>query len=45
MEGDDAETVRDILNNPVRSNVIGHWLPLFDGPCTQRARRTTGERG
>jgi hypothetical protein len=32
-EGDDAEqTVRNILDDPVRSSVIGHWLPLFDGP-------------
>ncbi len=29
----DAEArVRSILNDPVRSTVIGHWLPLFDGP-------------
>jgi hypothetical protein len=32
-EGTDAEkTVRGILNDPVRSTMIGPWLPLFDGP-------------
>jgi hypothetical protein len=27
-----AEAVRAILNDPVKSNVIAPWLPLFDGP-------------
>jgi hypothetical protein len=32
-EGTDAEkTARDIINDPVRSTMIGPWLPLFDGP-------------
>jgi hypothetical protein len=33
FEGADAaRTVRRILNDPVRSTEIGHWIPLFDGP-------------
>jgi hypothetical protein len=33
VEGTDAErTVRSILNNPVRSTELAHWIPLFDGP-------------
>jgi hypothetical protein len=33
FEGEDAgESVRAILNDPVRSTAIGPWLPLFDGP-------------
>jgi len=32
FEGEDAgESVRAILNDPVRSTAIGPWLPLFDG--------------
>jgi hypothetical protein len=32
-EGREAEvSVRAILNDPVRSTKLGHWLPLFDGP-------------
>jgi hypothetical protein len=38
FEGADAdETVRSILDDPVTSNVITPWLPLFDGPL-HRAR-------
>jgi hypothetical protein len=38
VEGNDAsETVRTILDDPAESTVIGHWLPLFDGPL-HRAR-------
>jgi hypothetical protein len=33
LEGPEAEQrVRDIINDPVRSTVLGHWLPIFDGP-------------
>jgi hypothetical protein len=33
VEGPDAaRTVRGILNDPVRSTELGHWIPLFDGP-------------
>jgi hypothetical protein len=27
-----GESVRAVLNDPVRSSAIGPWLPLFDGP-------------
>lgn len=38
LEGEDAyETVRTILDDPVESAMISHWLPLFDGPL-HRAR-------
>jgi len=33
FEGPDADrSVRAILNDPVSSSEIGHWIPLFDGP-------------
>jgi hypothetical protein len=33
FEGPDAaETLRRILNDPVRSTVLSPWIPLFDGP-------------
>ena len=33
FEGADAdETVRAILDDPVRSTVLTPWLPLFEGP-------------
>jgi hypothetical protein len=33
FEGEGAnESVRALFNDPVRSALIGHWLPLFDGP-------------
>jgi hypothetical protein len=33
LEGPDAEQkLRRIVNDPVRSTELGHWLPLFDGP-------------
>ncbi len=36
FEGKGAqEAVRAIFNDPVRSALIGHWLPLFDGPLHQ----------
>lgn len=33
FEGEGAhESVRALFNDPVRSALIGHWFPLFDGP-------------
>ena len=33
LEGDTiGESVRALLDDPVRSTVIARWLPLFDGP-------------
>jgi hypothetical protein len=33
FEGPDARAkLRSILNDPVRSTPLSHWLPLFDGP-------------
>jgi hypothetical protein len=46
LEGVDAEqTARDILNDPVKSTVIGHWLPLFDGPLHLAMEAYHWERG
>jgi hypothetical protein len=36
FEGKGAqEAVRALFDDPVRSTLIGHWLPLFDGPLHQ----------
>jgi hypothetical protein len=33
FEGERAhEAVRALFNDPVRSTLVSHWLPLFDGP-------------
>jgi hypothetical protein len=33
FEGEGAnEAVRALFNDPVRSTLMTHWLPLFDGP-------------
>jgi hypothetical protein len=33
FEGEGAhEAVRALFNDPVRSSLIGRWLPLLDGP-------------
>ena len=33
FEGEGAhEAVRMLFNDPARSTLISHWLPLFDGP-------------
>ncbi|MGH3084613.1 MAG: hypothetical protein ACRDNP_11280 [Gaiellaceae bacterium] len=33
FEGEDARaSVRELLNDPVRSTSLGSWLPLLDGP-------------
>jgi hypothetical protein len=38
FEGKGAdEAVRALFNDPARSTLIAHWLPLFDGPL-HRAR-------
>jgi len=38
FEGEGAdEAVRAVFNDPARSTLISHWLPLFDGPL-HRAR-------
>jgi hypothetical protein len=42
-EGTD-ESVRALFNDPVRSAVIGHWLPLFDGPLHRTAEAYVWER-
>jgi hypothetical protein len=46
FEGDGThESVRAIFNDPVRSTLIGHWLPLFDGPLHQAPEAYLWERG
>jgi hypothetical protein len=46
VEGDDAaRTVRRILNDPVRSTEVGHWIPLFDGPLHLAPEAFHWERG
>ena len=46
VEGPDAgQRVRDIVNDPVRSTPIGHWLPLFDGPLHWAMQAYYWERG
>jgi hypothetical protein len=38
VEAPDAERlVRRMLNDPVRSTELSHWLPLFDGPLHRAA--------
>jgi len=33
VEGEGSrESVRAVFNDPARSTLISHWLPLFDGP-------------
>ena len=46
FEGTGAhESVRALFNDPARSTVIGHWLPLFDGPLHQAPEAYYWERG
>ena len=46
FEGMDADkVVLGILNDPVRSTVLGHWLPLFDGPLHAASEGYYWERG
>ena len=45
FEGEGAdESVRALFDDPVRSAVIGHWLPLFDGPLHRAAEAYLWER-
>jgi hypothetical protein len=45
FEGNGAhEAVRALFNDPVRSTLIGHWLPLFDGPLHQAPEAYFWER-
>jgi len=45
FEGKGAhEAVRALFNDPVRSTLIGHWLPLFDGPLHQAPEAYSWER-
>ena len=45
FEGDGAhESVRALFNDPVRSTLIGHWLPLFDGPLHRAPEAYLWER-
>jgi hypothetical protein len=45
FEGPEADkSVRAILNDPVRSSEIGHWLPLFDGPLHRAPEAYSWER-
>jgi hypothetical protein len=36
--------VRALFNDPVRSALIGHWLPLFDGPLHRAEEAYVWER-
>ncbi len=45
FEGEGAhESVRALFNDPVRSALIGHWLPLFDGPLHRAEEAYVWER-
>jgi hypothetical protein len=45
FEGEGAhESVRALFNDPVRSALIGHWLPLFDGPLHRAEEAYLWER-
>lgn len=45
FEGDGApESVRALFNDPVRSALIGRWLPLFDGPLHRAEEAYLWER-
>ncbi len=45
FEGKGApEAVRALFNDPVRSTLIGRWLPLFDGPPNQALEAYSWER-
>ena len=39
------EAVRALFNDPVRSTVIGRWLPLFDGPLHQAEEAYSWSQG
>ena len=45
FEGEGAhEAVRALFNDPVRSALLGHWLPLFDGPLHQAVEAYSWEQ-
>lgn len=45
FEGEGAhEAVRALFNDPARSALIAHWLPLFDGPLHQAPEAYFWER-
>lgn len=45
FEGEGShESVRAIFNDPAQSTLIGHWLPLFDGPLHQAEEAYLWER-
>ena len=45
FEGDGAhESVRTLFNDPAQSTLIGHWLPLFEGPLHQAPEAYFWER-
>jgi hypothetical protein len=45
FEGESApESVRAIFNDPVQSALVGHWLPLFDGPLHRASQAYVWER-
>jgi hypothetical protein len=46
FEGEGAhEAVRALFNDPARSTLVGHWLPLFDGPLHRVSEAYFWERG
>lgn len=46
FEGEGARaSVRELLNDPVRSTFLGSWLPLFDGPLHRAYEAFFFERG
>jgi hypothetical protein len=46
FEGEGAhEAVRALFNDPARSALVSHWLPLFDGPLQRVAEAYLWERG
>jgi hypothetical protein len=45
FEGEGAnEAARALFNDPVRSTLISHWVPLFDGPLHRAAQAYLWER-
>lgn len=45
FDGDGShDSVRAIFNDPARSTLLSHWLPLFDGPLHQAEEAYLWER-
>jgi hypothetical protein len=45
FEGEGAyESVKALFDDPVRSTLVGRWLPLFDGPLHRAAEAYLWER-